>query len=207
MRSAPIRSTEPQPLAPFWSLRLRPLHWLLLAAFLLFYGFAVFALTRDYYLRHPPVARAAPRGAAVLGEQLQAALAEGNSGLPPELVAADPLLLATEAERLFAMGRFAAAVPLYEQVLTLAPENVEARNDLGLALHYAGHSERALQVLEAGTELAPGFQRLWLSLGFVAAQSGQPETARAALTQARELGPENPVGEEAARLLDGLGSP
>jgi hypothetical protein len=34
--------------------RLTPLQWSLFAVFLIFYGFAVFALTRDYYLRHPP---------------------------------------------------------------------------------------------------------------------------------------------------------
>lgn len=205
--SAPPRSKERPPTA-FWLPQLLLVHWLLLAAFLLFYGFAVFALTRDYYLRHPPGPGVTQRGGgAAIGEQLRTALAQGSSSLPPELVATDPLLLAQEAERLFAMGRFAAAVPLYERVLELVPENAEARNDLGLALHYAGNSARGREVLQAGTERSPGFQRIWLSLGFVAAQSEQPEIARAALARARELDPDNPVGEEAARLLEQLARP
>ena len=32
---------------------LHPFHWCLLVVFLGFYGFAVFAVTRDYYVRHP----------------------------------------------------------------------------------------------------------------------------------------------------------
>jgi hypothetical protein len=46
---------------------LRPLHWLLALVVLAFYGFAVFAVTRDYYIRHPirPTVAQNPPGTAV----------------------------------------------------------------------------------------------------------------------------------------------
>ena len=36
--------------------KLSPIQWIIVALFLGFYGFAVFALTRDHYLRNPPAA-------------------------------------------------------------------------------------------------------------------------------------------------------
>jgi tetratricopeptide (TPR) repeat protein len=188
--------------------KLTGLQWLLFSISLFFYGFAVFALTRDYYLRHPPRPVAAAEvagGSMATGDRIDAAnrraLADAGSSLPPALLEADPVLLGQEADRLFAARRFEAAVPLYRRVLELAPEDVDARNDLGLSLHYLGDSDQALQVLEVGAEAAPDFQRIRLTLGFVAAQAGELALARDALRMAHELDPETAIGAEAARLL------
>ena len=190
--------------------KLSPLQWLVAVAFLFFYGFAVFALTRDYYLRHPPrLVAAAPRTApntveSDLGGRMRQALQDTEATIPAEMLAKDPALLAQEADRLFGAGRYPEAVNLYRRLLELNADDINARNDLGLALYYAGKSGEALQVLRDGTARAPDFQRIWLSLGFVASQSGDTEVARAALTKARELGPDNDIGAEAARLLNSL---
>jgi len=56
-------------------------------------------------------------------------------------------------------------------------------------------------VLRTGADRAPEFQRIWLSLGFVSAQAGQREQARAALIRAQSLDPQSDVGVEAGRLL------
>jgi Flp pilus assembly protein TadD len=117
----------------------------------------------------------------------------------------DAVLLPQETDRLFAAQRFPEAVTLYRKVLELDPSDAGSRNDLGLALYYAGNPQEGVEVLRAGAEAAPQFQRIWLSLGFVAAQAEQTEQAREALTKAQTLDPDSDVGLEAARLLGLLG--
>jgi Flp pilus assembly protein TadD len=78
---------------------------------------------------------------------------------------------------------------------------VETYNDLGLALHYAGDSADALEVLREGAAGAPDFQRIWLTLGFVSLQVEDAAGARVAMAPARDLGPDNAIGKEAVRLL------
>ena len=189
--------------------RLSLLQWIVFAVFLFFYGFTVFVVTRDYYLRHPPRAAAAPhavpsRESGDLGERMRAAVSDSASSLPDETLGSNPVLLAQEADRLFAAQRYGEAVRRYRRVLELAPDDTDARNDLGLALHYSGLTEEGLKVLREGADKAPEFQRIWLSLGFVAAQAGNEPVAREALTRARDLDPDNDIGAEAVRLLGQL---
>lgn len=197
--------------------RLTGLQWVLFALFLFFYGFAVFAFTRDYYLRYPPrpaVAAQVPQQVPVgtggegdssqageLGQRMRQALEGQGGGSGSDLDMDDPLALGNAADQLFAARRFQAAVPLYQRVLELRPEDAETLNDLGLALHYLGRGGEALERLQQGTELAPGFQRGWLSLGFVALQNNQPAVAREALEQAQALDPSTEIADEAERLL------
>ncbi|NBC13601.1 MAG: tetratricopeptide repeat protein [Gammaproteobacteria bacterium] len=189
--------------------KLTLLQWLVVLLGLFFYGFTVFAVTRDYYLRHPPRPAAAEQAAqqteqpdmARLGEQMRAALAGEDGASAAAAASDDPAVLAREADRLFRAQRFAAAVPLYRRLLALTPDDVDTQNDLGLALHYAGDSAAGLKVLAAGAAAAPQAQRIHLSLGFVALQAGQTATAREALTQARDLAPDSQMGAEAERLL------
>jgi Flp pilus assembly protein TadD len=153
------------------------------------------------------VAQQAPQQAeepdmARLGQQMRAALAGDDAASAAATASDDPAVLAREADRLFRAQRFAAAVPLYRRLVALAPEDVDAKNDLGLALHYAGDTAAGLEVLAAGAAAAPQAQRIHLSLGFVALQGGDTATARQALSQARDLAPDSDVGAEAKRLLD-----
>jgi len=191
--------------------KLSPLQWLVFVVFLTFYGFAVFAVTRDYFLRHPAhpmAAEVAGHGAAQPNPHPRVPrVAAGLSGLdlgnaiPKSIEETNPKLLGERADRLFAEGRYQEAIPLYRWVLELSPDDAETYNDLGLALHYAGDSAGALEVLRNGVAGAPNFQRIWLSLGFVSLQVKDLEAARVALARARDLGPENDVGKEAIRLL------
>ena len=192
--------------------RLTPLQWLVFAAFLAFYGFAVFALTRDYYLRYPP----RPLASAASGTQA----GHGTPGAAPStfiqrevaglgapavpLTSQDPAQLNDAGDRLFGQKRYAEAIPYYRRALELDPADADASNDLGLALYYSGQSAAALEILRAGTQRAPDFQRIWLTLGFVSAGAGDQAGARAALEKARALGPDNAIGQEAKRQLDRL---
>ena len=193
--------------------RLTPLQWSLFAVFLIFYGFAVFALTRDYYLRHPP------RSLASADPASQAAPKTATTATPPtfiqrEMLAAgapaasptgtDPEQLNDAGDQLFGQQRYAEAIPYYRRALELAPGDADASNDLGLALFYTGQTAEAIKVLRAGAERSRDFQRIWLTLGFVSGGAGDKATARAALEKARDLGPDTGIGQEAARQLSRL---
>jgi tetratricopeptide (TPR) repeat protein len=188
------------------------LQWLLFAAFLAFYGFAVFALTRDYYLRHPPrVAATSPAPPHALPTQgnrtfLQRELMSGTTAPAPAPTGDDPEQLNRAGDELFAQRRYAEAIPYYRRALGLAPDDPDASNDLGLALHYTGRSAEAVEVLRAGAERSPDFQRIWLTLGFVSANAGDRAAAREALEKARAMDPQSGIGQEAARLLGLLDS-
>jgi Flp pilus assembly protein TadD len=183
--------------------KLSPVQWLLFAVFLFFYGFTIFAVTRDYYVRQiarPAASSSSPHG--VPEQTTSASRLPPASAIPQEITESNPALLSSQADELFAQRRFAEAVPIYRRLLALDPNDVETYNDLGLALHYLGDSAGALTQLRAGTVKDPAHQRIWLTLGFVTLQSGDSAAARAALEQARDLGADNEVGAEAARLLD-----
>lgn len=196
--------------------RLSALQWTLFIAFLAFYGFAVFALTRDYLLRHPPTpiaSASAPHqlpdeqrqaNAQALGARMRQAL----NGMPGEgeidLGSTDRGALAAAADRLFVARRFDDAIPVYQRLLELKPDDADTRNDLGLALHYTGRSSEAIAMLQQGAGDTPEFQRIWLSLGFVALQAGEVPLAREALERAKAIDQDTEVGREAARLLEAI---
>lgn len=193
--------------------KLTALQWVIFLVFLFFYGFTVFAFTRDYFIRYPPRPAAAaqvskdgdgsqePAQADALGERMRQALEGQPADGGIDLDSTDPLALGDAADRLFAARRFEQAIPIYERVLELEPTDAETYNDLGLALHYSGRGSEALQHLRQGTELDPDFQRIWLSLGFVALQNNEPTLAREALERAQSLDPDTEVADEATRLL------
>ncbi len=186
--------------------KLTPLQWLIHAVVVFFFGFAVFAVTRDYYLRHParpPVAAGGSphAGAAPAMGQPQPSALGAASAIPATIVETDPVLLGQQADTLLGEGRFAEALPVYRRVLELTPNDIETQNDLGLALHYAGDTPGALAVLRQGADAGPSFQRIWLTLGFVSMASGDQAQAKKALEHSRDLGADTPIGKEAARLL------
>ena len=183
--------------------KLRPWQWVAFVVFLAFYGFAVFALTRDYYLRHPAPASAEqfPPGTSTwLQQQMRGPRLDADAARSET----DPIRLGQLADHLFTQGRYAETVPIYRRLLELTPEDVEVYNDLGLALHYSGKTGPAVEVLRRGIDQDPQHQRIWLSLGFVLAVLGDNPGAREALERARSLGAETPIGEEATRILGKL---
>ena len=120
-----------------------------------------------------------------------------TGGLPP-VSAGDPAL---QGDILFAQRRFQEAIPLYQKAIEANPKDVDSRNDLGLALHYAGRSEEALKALRKGTEMDPRYQRVWLTLGFVALQRQRLQEARAALDRTVSIDPTTGIAEEARKFL------
>jgi tetratricopeptide (TPR) repeat protein len=187
--------------------RFSPVQWIILVLFQAFYGFAVLALTRDYYERHPPgcgplaaVQQPAPDTTSTpLGGQL-----DSGSVIPASVVPQDPRLLSQLADQHFAQRQYREAAHLYRQVLKLTPDAPGALNDLGLALYYSGDTAQALRVLKRGVAKASGLQRIHLSLGFVQMHSDERVQAVQTLREAIALGSNTPEGMEAQRFLTAL---
>jgi tetratricopeptide (TPR) repeat protein len=192
--------------------KLSAVQWTIVAVIQVFYGFAVFALTKDYYQRQQAVQAvmqtpASPPGRAAAPERELPPIvppAAGGSAIPESVVQNDPILLADLGDERFSQRRYQDAIDIYRRVLELAPDDVDTHNDLGLALHYSGDSSQALQVLKKGAEKDPKFQRIWLTLGFVQLHTNERPEAVYALRQAIALGADSQVGQEAERLLQTL---
>jgi tetratricopeptide (TPR) repeat protein len=122
-------------------------------------------------------------------------------GLPPTR---DPAALSMEADRFFTDKRYGEAANLYQQALAAGSQDADDFNSLGLTLHYLGRSAEALRVLDEGITVDPSYQRIWLTLGFVNSQVGHTEQARAALTRAVQMAPDNDIGQSAASMLESL---
>lgn len=105
------------------------------------------------------------------------------------------------ADLYFENNMFEKAIPEYKELLELDDTDGDTYNDLGLSYHYTGRPDLAVETLRKGTEVAPSFQRIWLSLGFVLTATNRSDDARAPLQKAISLDSENDVAAEARRLL------
>lgn len=167
---------------------------LLLAAFLIVYGVAVFAVTRAYYSDAGSSAASVPTAASTSRARIteRAPLAD------------DPAQLNEQADGFLTERDYPNAIAAYRKLTRLEPENAEIYNDLGLSLHYGGRSGEALVVLQKGIVVDGTNQRIWLTRGFVEYQLGELEAARQSLMRAVELDPESEVAAEARRFLERL---
>lgn len=186
-----------------------PKFWILLAVFQLAFGLAVFAITRQAYLPDSTDAKELP---AALGQnsmewtdrisEISPALAVSTTS--KQVALTEPVEISRQADQYFANQQYALAAGLYEKLVEIAPNNVDALNNLGITLHYLGRSGEALDWLRAGVALEPANQRIWLTLGFVNSQLGNIDEARAALTTAAEMGAATDVGQSAEKMLEDL---
>ena len=164
-----------------------------MTVFQVVFGLAIFAITRQYYIQDSGNVSDEPNGVAQ----------SESSTLSPSTVE-DPNEVARLANESFANKQYDRAAVLYERLLVLGPNNVNAYNNLGITLHYLGRSTEALSVLDEGVSVDPTHQRIWLTLGFVNSQLGNTDQARAALRTATELDADSDVGQTAATMLESL---
>jgi len=173
------------------------------------FGLAVFAITREVYMQDAQTVKVTPKLVSKPWQGMGSA-GEPNSQfeviplVPEQLMSDDPLEIARQADEYFDAKQYEMAAQLYQKLLGLGGGDVNTYNSLGLTLQYLGRSGEALQVLNEGVTLEPGFQRIWLTTGFVNMQVGNLEQARSALNKAIELGPDTDVGQSAAKMLAGL---
>ncbi len=116
----------------------------------------------------------------------------------------DPQALARLGDQYFESSNYMQAIEIYKKALEINPNDIDTLNDLGLAYNYTGNSDLAEEVLIKGTEADPGFQRIWLSLGYILKSAGKNEEARSVLQKTVNMGPDNEIGQEAIRMLGQL---
>jgi Flp pilus assembly protein TadD len=182
--------------------------WVAMAVFQVFFGLAVFAVTRAHYMQRAspvdvqgseitqPVAIPGPGG---ITEMARSRLS--HSG---EAATQDPNDLWRQASQAFSNQQYQQAADIYQRLLTLRPNDVDILNELGLTLHYLGRSSEALQYLRQGVALDPNHQRIRLTLGYVDTQVGNVKEAREALTAATKLGTDGTIRQSALEMLKKL---
>lgn len=102
----------------------------------------------------------------------------------------------TDVARLFAealtfhrAGYLAAARPLYERVLTIAPNDADALNNLGVLLSAQREFDRALDLLRRAASVAPNNAGTWNNIGAALREQGRGSDASAAFRHALSIDP------------------
>lgn len=185
-----------------------PKFWISMAVFQAFFGFAVFAITRDYYQPDPPKISAHPGTISRSASSWQGISEDDVSRLAPQVfgdsATQDPAEISRQADALFAQRKYDQAASRYRRLLEFDAQNVEVHNNLGLTLHYLGRSDEALRYLDKGASLDATNQRIWLTLGYVNSQLGNVDEAREALNKATQIGNDESIRRSAQSMLDGL---
>ncbi|MBA7642058.1 Beta-barrel assembly-enhancing protease [subsurface metagenome] len=108
-------------------------------------------------------------------------------------------------------GRSAESTPLYQQILTLQPDNVVVINNLAWALcEEQGKHQQALELAQRGLKIAPNYVDLIDTRGVAYYRLGQFDKAIQDFTKCLKLYPKGTPAAAAtylhlARALDGLG--
>ncbi|HYD66563.1 tetratricopeptide repeat protein [Azospirillum sp.] len=97
--------------------------------------------------------------------------------------------LFAEAVRLHGAGRAAEAEALYRRLLAVAPDHVNALNNLGIALRQLGRLEEAIAVYRRVIGLKPDFADPHYNTGVALQKLGRMEAAAQAYARAAELRP------------------
>jgi len=182
--------------------------WIALAVFQAFFGFAVFAITRDYYQPKQPAVRAHPATINPSASAWQGINENDISRLAPDVLGdssvQSPSRISRQADEFFNQRQYAQAANSYKRLLDFDSQNSEVYNNLGLTLHYLGRSEEALRYLNEGVTVDPANQRIWLTLGYVNSQLGNTGQARSALDKAARIGDNDSIRQSALKMLDEL---
>lgn len=99
------------------------------------------------------------------------------------------------------------AVKSYKKAIELPTLTIPetANQNLGLALYHLKRYREAEQTLRFAISLDPKMQAAYYNLGLVFVAENRRDEAKAAFRQARQLGPDSPVGEAARDRLKALG--
>jgi len=180
--------------------------WTLLAVFQVFFGLAVFGITREVYMQdapvvsgHPPItATSSPGWSQGITATDISQLSSPGLSMP---TLSDPAEIYRRANEYFANRQYQGAAELYDQLLAFSPNDAEIYNNLGLTLFYIGRPDDALRRLNEGVAVDAGHQRIWLTLGYVNSELGNTEQARSALTNAMERGSDEKIRQAAMKML------
>jgi tetratricopeptide (TPR) repeat protein len=180
-----------------------------MAVFQVVFGLAVFGLTRQYYIHDPGNDRTSPTALRQPSVEMYDRITkikpiQFDKSKFSQPISEDPAEILRQADESFKKNDYNRAAVLYQQLLTLDPNDVDTYNNLGLTLHYLGRSTEALGKLNEGVGVDPTYQRIWLTLGFVNSQLGNTEQARTALTTAVKMNADSDIGQSAVEMLENL---
>lgn len=86
------------------------------------------------------------------------------------ILATDPKNVRANVElgnRLYDAGRYAEAIPYYQQAFNVDPKNVNVSTDLATAFYYAGRADDALAQFERSLKINPKHGQTLFNLGIV----------------------------------------
>jgi len=103
--------------------------------------------------------------------------------------------------------RWEEAVVSYRKAIELPTLTIPetANQNLGLALYHLKQYREAEQTLRFAISLDPKMQTAYYNLGLVFIAENRRDEAKAAFRQARQLGPDSPVGQAALDRLKAMG--
>lgn len=179
----------------------------LLAAFCLVLGVALGYLFRG---------SASPSGASVVQTTPQRNDAQANARNAQAALAeaAAPYLDAVsknpnDYESLVKLGnlfydaqQYPPAIQYYEKALTIHPENVDVRTDMGTAYWYAGNADKALEEMQTSLKYQPGHPQTLFNVGWIRWQGkGDPKGAIAAWQQLLKANPDYPQKQQVEQYI------
>lgn len=143
-------------------------------------------------------AAAAPAGTPVLDERELRTFKDILAHDPQNSRAAIEL-----ANRLYDAGRFAEAVPYYQQAFALEPANIDVSTDLATALWYSGQTDSALAQFERSLAIDGSHPQTLFNLGIVRRDGRQDlPGAVEAWERLRAASPGSPEAQRAGALVE-----
>lgn len=148
--------------------------------------------------------------AAVASTAAQAAPAPGLANEQElqayrNVLAGDPKNLTANvdlANRLYDAGRYAEAIPYYQQAVKVDPKNASVSTDLGTALYYAGRPDEALAQLDASLRIDPTHAQTLFNIGIIRREAkNDNKGAVAAWEQLLKVAPGYPEAERVRTLI------
>jgi cytochrome c-type biogenesis protein CcmH/NrfG len=98
--------------------------------------------------------------------------------------------------------QYASAVQYYERAVSIHPENVDVRTDLGTAYWYSGNADQAIASLETALKYSPGHPQTLFNLGWVRWQGkGDPKGAIEAWERLLKANPDYPQREQIEQYI------
>ena len=97
------------------------------------------------------------------------------------------------------MGRFDGAMQWYEEALSLMPDDVNVRTDLGTAYLYSGNPIKAVELYQRSLEIQPDHAQTLYNIGVTYLSTEKFPEALESLQKLLEFHPDHP-DSEAIRL-------
>lgn len=180
----------------------------LLAAFCLVLGVALGYLYRGSASPGTSVAASVAQDS---NSQKQAGAAEAQAALTQ---AAAPYLEAVnkdpnDYDSLVKLGnlyydaqQYPAAIQYYERAVTIHPENVDVRTDMGTAYWYAGNIDKAMEEMQISLKYRPGHPQTLFNLGWIKWQGkGDAKGAVEAWQQLLKANPAYPQKQQVEQYI------